>query len=113
MNSNSGGWRAPPRQAEGALRVRGARATPRSRAGAAPRRELGAVLYEYNVLGARGPRRMMAALPAPGAGRESGPGWFRPQSVDDSVLARIKAQVRRGGVRSAQRLGGGGHWQLW
>lgn len=56
-----------------------------------PRRELGAVLYQYNVLGTRGPRRMTAAIPALDA---RGNSRFQPTGPDDSILDRLKGGGR-------------------
>ncbi|KAI8477383.1 MAG: tubby C-terminal-like domain-containing protein [Monoraphidium minutum] len=41
--------------------------------GGAPRRELGAVAYETNILGTKGPRKMLVALPAAEAARAAAP----------------------------------------
>lgn len=49
------------------------------------RQELGAVTYQYNVLGTRGPRKMMAAIPAVDA---SGNMLYNPQGEGDSILER-------------------------
>ena len=47
--------------------------------------ELGAVTYQYNVLGTRGPRKMMASIPAVDG---SGNSVFRPVNAEDSILER-------------------------
>eukprot|EP00877_Chromochloris_zofingiensis_P001064 jgi/Chrzof1/10959/Cz05g18210.t1 len=60
---------------------------PGKKTGGRPRRELGAVLYQYNVLGTRGPRRMTAAIPALDA---RGNSRFQPTGPDDSILDRLK-----------------------
>jgi len=49
--------------------------------------EKGAVLYQTNVLGTRGPRKMSAAVPAIGA---DGSSLWRPSGPDDSILDRLK-----------------------
>ncbi|GFR43754.1 hypothetical protein Agub_g4866 [Astrephomene gubernaculifera] len=51
------------------------------------RQELGAVTYQYNVLGTRGPRKMMAAIPAvDGSGRR----LFQATGEADCILERLK-----------------------
>ncbi|GIL70974.1 hypothetical protein Vretimale_4064 [Volvox reticuliferus] len=55
--------------------------------GDATRQELGAVTYQYNVLGTRGPRKMMAAIPAvDGSGRR----LYHANSDTDCILERIR-----------------------
>ncbi|GLC37771.1 hypothetical protein PLESTB_001475100 [Pleodorina starrii] len=57
----------------------------------AARQELGAVTYQYNVLGTRGPRKMMAAIPAvDGSGRR----LYTATSDTDCILERIKHRTR-------------------
>jgi len=58
----------------------------------APRTELGAVTYEYNVLGTRGPRKMMSIIPAvdPNGQRQI----FRPVNADGKE--GIIDQMRKG-----------------
>lgn len=51
--------------------------------------ELGAVTYQYNVLGTRGPRKMMASIPAVDGGGNS---VFRPVNAEDSILDRVRAR---------------------
>ena len=49
------------------------------------RQDLASVLYQYNVLGTRGPRKMTAAIPAvDGSGRR----LFKPTSDSDNMLER-------------------------
>ena len=50
------------------------------------RRELGGVRFEYNVLGTRGPRKMVAVVPAMDPTGE--PYIFRPEVENDSILDR-------------------------
>ncbi|EFJ40830.1 hypothetical protein VOLCADRAFT_77804 [Volvox carteri f. nagariensis] len=51
------------------------------------RQELAAVTYQYNVLGTRGPRKMMAAIPSvDGTGRR----LYHPTSEADCILERIR-----------------------
>ena len=50
------------------------------------RRELGGVRFEYNVLGTRGPRKMVAVVPAVDPTGE--PYIFRPEVENDSILDR-------------------------
>lgn len=54
------------------------------------RKELGAVLYQYNVLGTRGPRKMTGIIPAVDG---SGCSVYRPSSADDTMVARVKGNV--------------------
>ncbi|KAG2499031.1 hypothetical protein HYH03_003216 [Edaphochlamys debaryana] len=51
------------------------------------RQELGAVTYQYNVLGTRGPRKMMAAIPAVDA---TGQRLYNPTGEADCILERLK-----------------------
>lgn len=55
------------------------------------RRELGGVRFEYNVLGTRGPRKMVAVVPAMDPTGE--PYIFRPEVENDSILDRHKAKL--------------------
>lgn len=50
-----------------------------------PRQELASVLYQYNVLGSRGPRKMTACIPAIDA---SGRTLYRMQSEEDTLVDR-------------------------
>ena len=50
------------------------------------RRELGGVRFEYNVLGTRGPRKMVALVPAMDPAGE--PYIFQPEVEHDSILDR-------------------------
>lgn len=52
------------------------------------RTELGAVLFQYNVLGTRGPRKMTALIPEIDA--EGNREVFRPAEEKDSILERFK-----------------------
>eukprot|EP00879_Flechtneria_rotunda_P014480 GHRR01015130.1.p1 GENE.GHRR01015130.1~~GHRR01015130.1.p1 ORF type:complete len:257 (+),score=101.47 GHRR01015130.1:28-798(+) len=64
-----------------------------SKPGAVPdskavKQDVGAVLYQYNVLGTRGPRKMIAAVPSvTGAGSSR----WRPSGADNSILERLKS----------------------
>jgi hypothetical protein len=65
------------------------------------RQELGAVTYQYNVLGTRGPRKMMAAIPAVDA---SGRRMFRGNGSDEGILERCapgQGGARAGWARAA------------
>lgn len=54
---------------------------------AGTRQELGSVLYQYNVLGTRGPRKMTGVIPALDAhGRK----MYNPTSEADGILERLK-----------------------
>ena len=49
------------------------------------RKELACVMYQYNVLGTRGPRKMTACIPGvDGSGRS----LYRPNGPDDSLVER-------------------------
>lgn len=61
-------------------------------AGAAPRRELAAVMYEPNLLGTKGPRRMLAGVPLPEGGAGGGRGG-----------AQARAPARAAGPHAACR----------
>ncbi|KXZ52850.1 hypothetical protein GPECTOR_8g232 [Gonium pectorale] len=62
-----------------------------SSSGESGRQELGAVTYQYNVLGTRGPRKMMAAIPAvDGSGRR----LYQPSGEADCILERLKHRSR-------------------
>ncbi len=67
--------------------------TPDPGADGSPRKEIGAVVYDYNVLGTRGPRRMTAAIPAIDA---VGRSRYKPANADDSLLARLREQRHLG-----------------
>jgi tubby-related protein 1 len=53
------------------------------------RTELGFVLYEQNIFGGRGPRKMTVGLPTPR--RDGSPSVFRPQGEEPVMAARYKA----------------------
>lgn len=53
--------------------------------GLGPRQELGAVTYQYNVLGTRGPRKMTGVIPALDNHNRK---LFRPSSEADNITER-------------------------
>jgi hypothetical protein len=62
---------------------------PAGPSAAGGRQELGAVLYETNVLGTRGPRRMSAAVPAvDGAGHNML--WLSNGAQQDGIVERVR-----------------------
>ncbi|KAG2439214.1 hypothetical protein HXX76_004576 [Chlamydomonas incerta] len=66
---------------------RGVKSGKKDAQGDGQREELGAVTYQYNVLGTRGPRKMMAAIPGvDGSGRR----MFNPSGDADTILERLK-----------------------
>lgn len=56
-------------------------------AGNIVRTEVAAIMYQYNVLGTRGPRKMTAAIPAIDA---TGRKFYTPRSEEDTILERMK-----------------------
>jgi tubby-related protein 1 len=57
--------------------------------GAEVRQELGVILYQSNVLGARGPRKMQVGVPRV---TDDTVDQWRPMTADASMLARMKAR---------------------
>ena len=54
------------------------------------RRELGAVVYETNIAGTKGPRKMTVVLPKPG--KDGKPEVFQPKGENDGIIAAYKAE---------------------
>lgn len=50
------------------------------------RSEQAAVLYNYNVLGTQGPRKMTVLVPSPEGGRDAAPPAFRPEDGNAHAL---------------------------
>jgi tubby-related protein 1 len=75
-------------------------------AGLEPRQDLGAVTYEYNVLGTRGPRKMKGYIPAVEGGRR-GP-TYEIRSHHPRRRARhpgqLQARAARGHVRAGEQV---------
>jgi len=68
----------------------GATINPQSPALTNVRQELGAVFYESNILGSKGPRKMTAVIPAPK--RDGSRTILKPLCAEDSLTARFKSQ---------------------
>ena len=52
------------------------------------RSELAAVMYSYNVMGTRGPRKMTALIPQPDGGEDGSPATFWPQANANALIDR-------------------------
>lgn len=65
------------------------------------RREFGAVVYEPNLLGLKGPRKMTVVLPT--MTRQGERIDVRPISEKDTLLERFKEKVNGRGVRDPER----------
>ncbi len=70
------------------------------------RQELGYCVYESNLLGNRGPRKMTVAVPA--VGKDGVRTVWRPLKETDTIGAKLKASGGFSGANASAAAGGGG-----